>query len=82
MDLIALFAPMARVHEPVHADHGGHRMPATECNRRQRGSDFIAPTMLADNGHVACSTLHEAWIRLRVHQSGGPAPSKMLMPEV
>jgi hypothetical protein len=53
-------------------------MPATERYRRERGSDFIAPTMLADSGHVACSTVHEAWIRLRVHQSGGPAPSKML----
>jgi hypothetical protein len=26
---------------------------------------FIAPTMLADGGHVACSTVYEAWIRLR-----------------
>jgi hypothetical protein len=25
---------------------------------------FIAPTMLADSGHVACSTVYEAWIRL------------------
>jgi len=25
------------VHEPVHAFHGGHRMPATERHRRQRG---------------------------------------------
>ena len=52
MDLIALFAPMARsTTEPWQPPDASYRtLP------RQRGSDFIAPTMLADSGHVACPT--------------------------
>ncbi len=80
MALIALFAPMARS-----TNRSTHSMVITACQLQNVAADsaaatFIAPTMLADSGHVACSTVHEAWIRLHGHQSGGPAPSKMPMP--
>ena len=49
---------------------------------------FIAPTILADSGHVACSTMYEAWIRLRdlvnLYLAGGrvpgPWPSRLRPP--
>ncbi len=81
MALIALFAPIARS-----TNRSTHSMVITGCQLQNVTADsaaatFVAPTMLADSGHVACSTVHEAWIRLHGHQiRRSPAPGKMLMP--
>ncbi len=43
MALIAPFCGDGSVHEPVHADHGDHRMPATERYRLPADQRMSAP---------------------------------------
>lgn len=62
---------------------------AIELTRKaDAAAPLFAPTMLADSGHVACSTVYEAWIRLRdlvnlylaCGRVPGPWPSRLRPP--